>query len=63
VTPGDQLRIEVDVLAFKTRVGRMEAKAFVDGKLACQAILMCSIVPRAQEEAPAATEAQQEAAQ
>jgi hypothetical protein len=35
----------------------------VDGKLACQAILMCSIVPRAQEEAPAATEAQQEAAQ
>ena len=33
VTPGDQLRIEVDVLAFKTRVGRMEAKAFVDGKL------------------------------
>ena len=27
VTPGDQLRIEVDVLAFKPRVGRMEAKA------------------------------------
>jgi 3-hydroxyacyl-[acyl-carrier-protein] dehydratase len=27
VTPGDQLRIEVDVLSFKSRVGRMEAKA------------------------------------
>ncbi len=46
VTPGDQLRIEVDVLAFKSRLGRMEAKAFVDGKLACQAILTCQIVPR-----------------
>jgi 3-hydroxyacyl-[acyl-carrier-protein] dehydratase len=37
VTPGDQLRIEVDVLAFKSRMGRMEARATVDGKLACQA--------------------------
>jgi 3-hydroxyacyl-[acyl-carrier-protein] dehydratase len=46
VTPGDQLRIEVDVLSFKPRVGRMEAKAFVDGKLACQATLTCQIVPR-----------------
>ena len=37
VVPGDQLRIEVDVLAFKRRLGRMEANAFVEGKLACQA--------------------------
>lgn len=46
VAPGDQLRIEVDVLAFKTRVGRMESKAFVEGKLACQATLTCQIVPK-----------------
>jgi 3-hydroxyacyl-[acyl-carrier-protein] dehydratase len=52
VTPGDQLRIEVDVLAFKSRLGRMEAKALVDGKVACQATLTCSIVPRAREAAP-----------
>jgi 3-hydroxyacyl-[acyl-carrier-protein] dehydratase len=51
VTPGDQLRIEVDVLAFKSRMGRMEAKALVEGKLACQATLTCQIVPR---QAPAA---------
>jgi 3-hydroxyacyl-[acyl-carrier-protein] dehydratase len=69
VTPGDQLRIEVNVLAFKPRVGRMEAKAFVDGKLACQATLTCSIVSKAREAAPAseaapeAEEAPQEAAQ
>jgi 3-hydroxyacyl-[acyl-carrier-protein] dehydratase len=59
VTPGDQLRIEVDVLAFKSRIGRMEAKAFVDGKLACQATLTCSIVPRTPESEPAAPGAAQ----
>jgi len=62
VTPGDQLRIEVDVLAFRSRMGRMEAKATVDGKVACQATLTCQIVPKAREAAPAA-EAQLEAAE
>ena len=57
VTPGDQLRIEVEVLAFKSRMGRMEAKATVEGKLACQATLSCAIVPRVPESHPAATEA------
>lgn len=61
VTPGDQLRIEVSVLAFKTRVGRMEAKAFVEGKLACQATLTCQIVPKKQEAAPEAAVAQEAA--
>ncbi len=63
VVPGDQLRIEVDVLAFKSRLGRMEANAFVEGKLACQAVLTCSIVPRVREAAPAAGDAPAEAAQ
>ena len=61
VTPGDQLRIEVDVLAFKSRLGRMEARALVDGKVACQATLTCSIVPRVRE-AAAAVEAPPEPA-
>jgi 3-hydroxyacyl-[acyl-carrier-protein] dehydratase len=56
VIPGDQLRIEVDVLAFKTRIGRMEAKAYVGDKLACQAVLTCSIVPRVPEVQPAVAE-------
>ena len=34
VTPGDQLRIEVEVLAFRTRAGRIQGRATVDGKLA-----------------------------
>ena len=56
VVPGDQLRFEVDVLAFKSSLGRMEAKAFVDGKLACQATLTCQIVPKVRETAPAASD-------
>ncbi|MGB6974458.1 MAG: 3-hydroxyacyl-ACP dehydratase FabZ [Terracidiphilus sp.] len=47
VTPGDQLRIEVDVLAFRTRAGRIAGRATVDGKLACEATLTCQVVPRA----------------
>jgi 3-hydroxyacyl-[acyl-carrier-protein] dehydratase len=56
VTPGDQLRIEVSVLSFRPRAGRMEGKAYVDGKLACEATLTCMVVPRepAKAEAPAA---------
>ena len=49
VTPGDQLRIEVNVLAFRSRMGRMEARATVDGKLACEATLTCQVVPRMRE--------------
>lgn len=49
VTPGDQLRLEIDVLSFRTRAGKMVGKAYVDGKLACQATLTCMIVPRSRE--------------
>ena len=60
MTPGDQLRIEVDVLAMKSRVGKMEGKAYIDGKLACEATLTCMIVSRQADAAitePAATTA------
>jgi len=63
VVPGDQLRIEVNVLAFKSRLGRMEANALVDGKLACQATLTCSIVPRTREAEAVTGEAPIEGAQ
>ncbi len=53
VTPGDQLRIEVEVLNFRLRTGRssgeIEGKAWVDGKLACEATLRCQVVPRQRE--------------
>jgi 3-hydroxyacyl-[acyl-carrier-protein] dehydratase len=46
ITPGDQLRLEINVISFRSRGGRMEGKAYVDGKLACEATLTCAVVPR-----------------
>jgi 3-hydroxyacyl-[acyl-carrier-protein] dehydratase len=46
VTPGDQLRIEVDVLNWRPLAARLRGKVFVEGKLACEATIMCAVVPR-----------------
>jgi 3-hydroxyacyl-[acyl-carrier-protein] dehydratase len=56
VTPGDQLRIEVEVLSMRTRAGRILGRAMVDGKLACEATLTCQVVPRVRESRAAAAE-------
>jgi len=45
------------VLSFRPRAGRMEGKAYIDGKLACEATLTCMVVPRVRETQPAAPEA------
>lgn len=54
ITPGDQIRIEVEVLSFRLRAGRIQGKALVDGKLACEATLTCQVVPRVREARTAA---------
>jgi 3-hydroxyacyl-[acyl-carrier-protein] dehydratase len=59
VVPGDQLRIEIDVLNWKPRAVRMQGRCTVEGKLACEAIVMCQLVPR-QREASTETAAQGE---
>ena len=49
--PGDQLRIEVNVLQWRSRAVRIEGKVTIDGNLACEAIVMCGLkdrVPRLQ---------------
>jgi 3-hydroxyacyl-[acyl-carrier-protein] dehydratase len=46
VIPGDQLRIEVDVLAWRGTAGRMQGKAYVGDKLACEAIVTCRLLNR-----------------
>ncbi len=46
VTPGDQLRIEVNVLNWRSRAVKMQATITVDGKLACEAIVKCQLVTR-----------------
>ena len=44
VLPGDQLRLEVDVLVWRTTAGKMEGKAFVGDKLCCEAVISCAVV-------------------
>ena len=47
VVPGDQLRIEVVVKAWRVTAARLEGKAYVDGKVAAEATVTCRLVPRA----------------
>ncbi len=46
VLPGDQLRIEVGVRAWRVTAARLEGKAYVDGKVAAEAVVTCRLVPR-----------------
>jgi 3-hydroxyacyl-[acyl-carrier-protein] dehydratase len=46
VVPGDQLRIEVTVLQWRSRAVKMLGSITVDGKLVCDATVMCQVVPR-----------------
>ncbi len=46
VVPGDQVRLEVEVVNWRPRAVKMQGNAFVDGKLVCEASIMCQIVPR-----------------
>jgi beta-hydroxyacyl-ACP dehydratase FabZ len=46
VLPGDQLRIEVSVLKQRDRYYKMKGQASVDGGLAVEAELSCSVVDR-----------------
>ncbi len=46
VVPGEQLRVEVTVLAFRGDFCKLRGKATVDGELAAEATLMCKTVDR-----------------
>ncbi len=46
VLPGDTLRIEVGVLAWRQNAVRMEGKASVGEKLCCEAVISCQLVNR-----------------
>jgi 3-hydroxyacyl-[acyl-carrier-protein] dehydratase len=62
VVPGDQLRINVDVLVWRGTAGRMQGKAYVGEKLACEAIISCRLIDRQRQEAAAARESAAEPA-
>ncbi len=46
VVPGDQLRFEVEVLKRKATTCKLQGKAFVDGHLVAEAIVMSAMVDR-----------------
>jgi 3-hydroxyacyl-[acyl-carrier-protein] dehydratase len=46
VVPGDQLRLEVTVVQWRSRAVKMLGIATVEGKVACEATIMCQLVPR-----------------
>jgi 3-hydroxyacyl-[acyl-carrier-protein] dehydratase len=46
VVPGDQLRLEIEVKAWRGDAVRMEGKAFVDEKRAAEATVTCRLVNR-----------------
>ena len=46
VVPGDQLRIEVKVLAWRSTAVRMQGEITVGDKRVCEATVSCQLVPR-----------------
>ena len=53
VVPGDQLRIEVTVQQWRSRAVKMLGVITVEGKVVCDATVMCQVVPRVVKKAPA----------
>ena len=47
VVPGDQLRIEIQVLKNKGPVWKVEGRAMVEGAVVAEAILMCHVAEKA----------------
>ncbi len=47
VTPGDQVRFEVEVLKLRSRSARLRGEAFVEGALVAEAEMFSSMVDRA----------------
>jgi 3-hydroxyacyl-[acyl-carrier-protein] dehydratase len=58
VVPGDQLRIEINVLAWRGTFCKLQGRASVGGELAAEATLMCKMVDidEVQQPAPASVE-------
>ena len=46
VTPGDQLRIEVEVKSWRMTAVRMEGRVFVGDKRVAEATVTCRLIPR-----------------
>jgi len=52
VVPGDQLRMEVEMVHRRSNFGKMSGRALVDGKLAAEAVEMFAIADRPGQPTP-----------
>jgi 3-hydroxyacyl-[acyl-carrier-protein] dehydratase len=57
VVPGDQLKVEMNVVAWRHGFGKFEGRATVNGELAAEATLMCKMVDIETVQPPAAAAA------
>ena len=55
VVPGDQLRVEMQVLKRKATVCKMSGKVTVEGRVVAEAVLMCQLSDRPTPGPPAAS--------
>jgi len=46
VVPGDQLRIEVKVINWRTSAVRLQGTVTVEGKVVCEATILCALTSR-----------------
>jgi beta-hydroxyacyl-ACP dehydratase FabZ len=46
VVPGDQLRLELEVLRIKSSTCKLQGKAYVEGQLVAEAVVMSAMVDR-----------------
>jgi 3-hydroxyacyl-[acyl-carrier-protein] dehydratase len=60
VVPGDQLRIEVEVLAWRQTAVRMQGKAYVGEKMAAEAVITCQLVDRSRAQIKSQAETPQQ---
>ncbi|MBE7158646.1 MAG: 3-hydroxyacyl-ACP dehydratase FabZ [Rhodospirillales bacterium] len=63
IVPGDQLRIEVSVLNWRSRVVKMQGTCTVDGTIAAEAVITCMLVPRPRKQPSTGETATEQAAQ
>ena len=58
VIPGDQLRLEVNVIVWRRTAVKMEGTVLVDGKVVCEATVTCQLVSLKKPEPSAETSAE-----
>ena len=58
VVPGDRLRLEMNVLAWRSGFCKLQGRATVDGEMAAEASLMCKMVDLRNRATPAAVPAE-----